>query len=51
MNGNTDPDARNAMRAFLQRSEVRLSTMHRIANAFLSGAGLLVLFPVFTAAV
>ncbi|MCK6685848.1 MAG: hypothetical protein L6R30_25915 [Thermoanaerobaculia bacterium] len=37
----------DAMRAFLQRGEVRLSTMHRIAGAFLSGAGLLVLFPVF----
>jgi hypothetical protein len=38
---------RNAMRAFLQRSEVRLSTMHRVAVGFLSGAGLLFLFPVF----
>ena len=41
------PDARNAMRAFLQRSEVRLSTIHRVAVGFLSGAGLLFLFPVF----
>ncbi len=41
------PDERNAMRAFLQRSEVRLSTLHRIATAFISGAGLLILFPVF----
>lgn len=47
MADNQDADVRNAMRAFLQRCEVRLSTMHRIANAFLSGAGLLVLFPVF----
>jgi len=38
---------RNALRAFLQRAEVRLSTMHRIAGAFLSGAGLLFLLPVF----
>jgi hypothetical protein len=33
------------MRAFLQRSEVRLSTMHRVATALLSGAGILVLIP------
>lgn len=38
---------RNAMRAFLQRTEVRLSTLHRIATAFIGGAGLLILFPVF----
>jgi hypothetical protein len=36
---------RAAMRAFLQRSEVRLSTLHRIATALLSGAGILVLLP------
>lgn len=36
-----------AMRGFLQRAEVRLSTMHRIGGAFLSGAGLLLLLPVF----
>lgn len=35
-------------RAFLQRGEVRLSTMHRVASAFLGGAGLLFLFPLFT---
>ncbi|MBK9304695.1 MAG: hypothetical protein IPM94_12650 [bacterium] len=40
-------DERNAMRAYLQRAEVRLSTMHRVASAFLGGAGLLILFPVF----
>lgn len=33
------------MRAFLQRCEVRLSTMHRVATALLSGAGILVLLP------
>lgn len=38
---------RAAMRAFLQRSEVRLSTIHRIAGIFLTGAGLLLLLPVF----
>ena len=27
---------RNAMRAFLQRCEVRLSTLHRIATAFIA---------------
>ena len=42
-----DQDERAAMRAYLQRVEVRLSTMHRIASAFLGGAGLLILFPVF----
>jgi len=41
------PDERNAMRGYLQRSEVRLSTMHRVAVGFLSGAGLLFLLPVF----
>src|SRR4051794_10842436 len=40
-------DERNAMRSYLQRSEVRLSTMHRVAVGFISGAGLLFLFPVF----
>ena len=36
---------RAAIRAYLQRSEVRLSTVHRVASALLSGAGLLVLLP------
>jgi hypothetical protein len=40
-----DPDERAAIRAFLQRSEVRLSTVHRVATALLSGAGLMVLLP------
>lgn len=40
-------DERNAMRSFIQRGEVRLSTMHRVATGFLSGAGLLFLLPVF----
>jgi hypothetical protein len=44
---NFDENERNAMRSFLQRVEVRLSTMHRIGSAFLGGAGLLLLFPVF----
>lgn len=38
-------DERAAMRAFLQRAEVRLSTIHRTATALLSGAGVLVLLP------
>jgi hypothetical protein len=38
-------DERAAVRAYLQRSEVRLSTMHRIASALLSGAGIMVLLP------
>ncbi|GEM_PF-314989 len=41
------PDERNAMRGYLQRSEVRLSTMHRVAVGFISGAGLLFLLPIF----
>jgi hypothetical protein len=41
-----DPDERAAVRAFLQRCEVRLSTLHRTAVALLSGAGLLVVLPV-----
>lgn len=42
-----DRDSRNAMRAYLQRCEVRLSTMHRVVTAFVSGAALMVLIPVF----
>lgn len=42
----TDGD-RAVLRAFLQRSEVRLSTLHRVATALLSGAGLMVLWPAF----
>ena len=38
-------DERAAVRAYLQRSEVRLSTLHRVASALLSGAGLMVLLP------
>jgi len=40
-----DAEDRAAARAFLQRSEVRLSTVHRVASALLSGAGLMVLLP------
>ncbi|MEO6629264.1 MAG: hypothetical protein ABIP03_11930 [Aquihabitans sp.] len=40
-----DAEDRAAIRAFLQRCEVRLSTIHRVATALLSGAGLLVLLP------
>lgn len=39
------PDEKAAIRAFLQRSEVRLSTVHRVASALLSGAGVMVLLP------
>ncbi len=38
-------DERAGIRAYLQRSEVRLSTLHRVATALLSGAGLVVLLP------
>lgn len=41
----TDPESAAAIRAYLQRCEVRLSTVHRVASALLSGAGLVVLFP------
>lgn len=40
----SEPD-RNAMRAFLQRAETRLSTYQRVAGVFLNGAGLLILLP------
>lgn len=40
-------EERNAIRAYLARAEVRMSTTHRIATAFLSGAGLLLLIPFF----
>src|SRR2546427_2935382 len=40
-------EEQHAMRSYLQRAETRLSTMHRIAGLFVSGAGLLVLFPAF----
>jgi hypothetical protein len=33
-------------RAYLQRGETRLSTLHRVAGSFISGAGLLTLLPV-----
>jgi len=39
------PDPAPALRAYLQRCEVRLSTIHRVASALLSGAGLVVIFP------
>ena len=42
---NLTADERAAMRAFLQRCDVRLSTVHRVATALLSGAGLMVLLP------
>jgi hypothetical protein len=45
--GSFTESERNAMRAYLQRTEVRLSTLHRIAVTFISGAGLLLLFPTF----
>lgn len=38
-------DERAALRGYLQRSEVRLSTVHRTVTALLSGAGVLVLLP------
>jgi hypothetical protein len=35
------------MRAYLQRTEVRLSTLYRITVSFASGEGLMILFPLF----
>ncbi len=43
--GGLSADERAAARAFLQRAEVRLSTLHRVASALLSGAGVMVLLP------
>ena len=43
----TDEESRVAMRAFLQRSEVRLSTLHRVAQALLGGSALVLLLPLF----
>jgi len=45
MDGELTAEDRTALRGFLQRSEVRLSTLHRTATALLSGAGVLVLLP------
>ncbi len=42
-----DAESRAAMRAFLQRSEVRLSTIHRVAQALLGGSALVLLLPLF----
>lgn len=39
------PEDRAAIRSYLQRAETRLSTLHRVASALLSGAGLMVLLP------
>jgi hypothetical protein len=36
-----------ALRAFLQRGETRLGSMHAIAGAYIGGAGLLILIPLF----
>jgi hypothetical protein len=43
----TDEESRAAMRAYLQRSEVRLSTLHRIGQALLGGSALILLLPLF----
>lgn len=43
--GGLSGEERAAIRAFLQRCEVRLSTLHRVASALLSGAGVMVLLP------
>lgn len=43
----TDEESRAAMRAFLQRSEVRLSTIHRVAQGLLGGSALVLLLPLF----
>ncbi len=42
-----DEESRAAMRSFLQRSEVRLSTIHRVAQALLGGSALVLLLPLF----
>lgn len=43
----SDDEARAAMRAFLQRGEVRLSTVHRVGQALLGGSALVLLLPLF----
>jgi hypothetical protein len=43
----SDEESRAAMRAFLQRSEVRLSTIHRVGQALLGGSALILLLPLF----
>jgi len=43
----SDEESRAAMRAFLQRSEVRISTVHRVAQALLGGSALVLLLPLF----
>lgn len=43
----SDEESRTAMRAFLQRSEVRLSTIHRVGQALLGGSALVLLLPLF----
>jgi hypothetical protein len=39
------PEELFALRSYLQRGETRLSAMHTAAGAYISGAGLLILFP------
>jgi hypothetical protein len=50
LNGQTAPEVMQGdlqeYRAYLQRGETRLSTLHRVAGSFISGAGLLTLLPV-----
>jgi hypothetical protein len=43
----SDEESRAAMRAFLARCEVRLSTVHRVAQALLGGSALVLLLPLF----
>jgi hypothetical protein len=43
--GRLPDDDLQELRAYLQRAETRLSTLHRVAGAFISGAGLLTLLP------
>jgi hypothetical protein len=45
--GLSDEESRAAMRAFLQRAEVRLSTIHRVGQALLGGSALILLLPLF----
>lgn len=43
----SDEESRAAMRGFLQRAEVRLSTIHRVGQALLGGSALVLLLPLF----
>ncbi len=46
-NSQKESDDKTALRLYLGRAEVRFGTMQRLGGAFIGGAGLLVIFPLF----